>query len=55
LPSNNKNVNGNITIFQTTLKNFLYDNILHTREVFWAIMALVLSIAYLKVFLMAMD
>jgi hypothetical protein len=51
--SNIKDVNG-ITKFKTTLKEvFIRELILHTRRVFWAIMALVLSIAYLKVFIMA--
>jgi hypothetical protein len=53
LPSNIKNVNGNITKFKTTSKMFICELILHARRVFWAIMALVLSMAYLKIFLVA--
>jgi hypothetical protein len=53
LPSNIKNVNGDITKFKTTLKKFICELILHTRRVFWARMALVLSIEYLNVFIMA--
>jgi hypothetical protein len=32
LPSNIKNVNGNITKFKTTLKRFLYANSFYTLE-----------------------
>jgi hypothetical protein len=32
LPSNVKNINGNITKFKTTLKRFLYANSFYTLE-----------------------
>jgi hypothetical protein len=35
LPSNIKNVNGNITKFKTTLKRFLYTNSFYTLEEFF--------------------